>query len=88
MLLTICMAVILQHLAVKKEEEGENINTQAPQIKTIDELKAMNVKQLREEAAARGISVDHTKKELLEILSADVGNDQGNQILIFYHYFA
>ncbi|KAL0371463.1 UNVERIFIED_CONTAM: Poly [ADP-ribose] polymerase 2 [Sesamum angustifolium] len=45
----------------------------------IDELQKMNIKQLREEAAKRGISAAGTRKELLERLFSDndnVSNDK------------
>lgn len=52
--------------------------------KTNDELQAMNIKHLREEANIRGISASGTKKELLERLCCDndkvSSNVQGKQI--------
>ncbi|XP_020550285.1 poly [ADP-ribose] polymerase 2 isoform X1 [Sesamum indicum] len=65
------------------EEKGskrENADSHSTlKIKAIDELQKMNIKQLREEAAKRGISAAGTKKELLERLFCDndnVSNDK------------
>ncbi|CAF1702733.1 unnamed protein product [Brassica napus] len=41
----------------------------------IDELRAMNVKELREEASKRGLATTGTKKVLLERLCNDANND-------------
>lgn len=54
-------------------------------IKAVDEFRSMNVKELREQAALRGISTAGTKKEILERLCTDVDensgdNDQGTGI--------
>lgn len=40
----------------------------------IGELRAMNVKELREEASKRGVAATGTKKELLERLCDDASN--------------
>ncbi|KAH6813942.1 polymerase [Perilla frutescens var. frutescens] len=54
---------------VVEEDKQENADSNAPQnVKAIDELQRMNIKQLREEAATRGISASGTKKELLDRL--------------------
>ncbi|KAL0389646.1 UNVERIFIED_CONTAM: Poly [ADP-ribose] polymerase 2 [Sesamum calycinum] len=63
-----------------KEESKEDADSHSTlKTKTIDELQKMNVKQLREEAAKRGVSAAGTKKELLERLCSDndnVSNDK------------
>lgn len=55
-----------------EEDNGEeNMDSSAPQkVKVIHDLHSMTVKQLREEASARGISAAGTKHKLLERLSA------------------
>lgn len=64
--------------------EAKDADSEAPRKrKAADELRRMTVKQLREEASTRGISVVGTKQELLEKLSAAddkhaSDNDQGN----------
>ncbi|KAL0435900.1 UNVERIFIED_CONTAM: Poly [ADP-ribose] polymerase 2 [Sesamum radiatum] len=66
-----------------KESKKENADSHATvQMKAIDELQKMNIKQLREEAAKRGISAAGTKKELLERLCSDndnVSNDKDQE---------
>ncbi|KAG8389499.1 hypothetical protein BUALT_Bualt02G0235800 [Buddleja alternifolia] len=65
----------LDLFAVKQESKDENSKSDAPpKNKTIDELQIMTVKQLREEATIRGISIAGTKKELLERLCTDNDN--------------
>lgn len=56
----------------------ENADSNGPQVKAIDELQRMTIKQLREEAAMRGISTSGTKKELLDRLCANNDNGPGN----------
>ncbi|KAL1558385.1 Poly [ADP-ribose] polymerase 2 [Salvia divinorum] len=65
-----------------EENNGEeNVNSSAPQkVKVIDDLHSMTVKQLREEASARGISAAGTKHKLLERLSADNKNASGTAL--------
>ncbi|KAL6564174.1 Poly [ADP-ribose] polymerase 2 [Orobanche minor] len=61
------------------DSKEENANSHAPQkVTDIDSLRAMNIKQLREEAVTRGISAAGTKKELLERLCADNDNVPSN----------
>ncbi|KAK4406998.1 Poly [ADP-ribose] polymerase 2 [Sesamum angolense] len=64
----------------KEESKKEHADSHSTlKTKTIDELQKMNVKQLREEAAKRGVSAAGTKKELLERLCSDndnVSNDK------------
>ncbi|KAL6500309.1 Poly [ADP-ribose] polymerase 2 [Orobanche hederae] len=61
------------------DSKEENANSHAPQkVTDIDSLRAMNIKQLREEAVTRGISAAGTKKELLERLCADNDNVSSN----------
>ncbi|KAK4418123.1 Poly [ADP-ribose] polymerase 2 [Sesamum alatum] len=63
-----------------KEEDPDSPAT--VKMKAIDELQKMNIKQLREEAAKRGISAAGTKKELLERLCSDndnVSNDKDQE---------
>lgn len=68
----------------RRDSKAKDADSEAPRkIKAIDELRSMNVKQLREKASILGVSAAGTKQELLEILSAnddDVpsDNDQGN----------
>lgn len=68
----------------ERDCESEGADAEAPpKRKAVDELRGMTVKQLREEASARGISAAGTKQELLERLSgADdenvADNGQGN----------
>ncbi|KAI3449469.1 hypothetical protein Pfo_006134 [Paulownia fortunei] len=60
---------------VKEESKEENADSHAPRkVKAMDDLRTMNIKQLREEASIRGISAGGTKKELLERLCADNDN--------------
>ncbi|XP_022899060.1 poly [ADP-ribose] polymerase 2 isoform X1 [Olea europaea var. sylvestris] len=47
-------------------------------IKAVDEFRSMNVKELREQAALRGISTAGTKKEILERLCTDVDENSGD----------
>ncbi|KAL6515968.1 Poly [ADP-ribose] polymerase 2 [Orobanche gracilis] len=62
-----------------RDSNGKDGNSEAPRkIKAIDELRSMNVKQLREEASNRGVSTSGTKKELLERLCASDGNDSSD----------
>lgn len=74
--------------AAEEENKKENVNSNAPQkVKTSDELLRMTVKQLREEAATRGISACGTKSELLDRLCAHNGNvspdsNLGNQFIV------
>ncbi|XP_012833645.1 PREDICTED: poly [ADP-ribose] polymerase 2 isoform X1 [Erythranthe guttata] len=60
-------------LAVETKEENAD-SPASVEVKTVDELRTMNIKQLREEASIRGISTIGTKKELLERLCADNDN--------------
>lgn len=75
---------------MKQESKEENADSRAPlKVKAIDDLRTMNIKQLREEAVIRGISTTGTKKELLERLYDDndnvsSNNDPGNQIVCFH----
>lgn len=75
---------------MKEENKEGNVDSNAPhKVKAIDELQRMNIKQLREEAATRGISASGTKKELMDRLctnNANVSsdNDLGNRIGFFY----
>ena len=46
----------------------------------IDELRAMNVKELREEASKRGLATTGTKKVLLERLCNDANNDSSASV--------
>lgn len=75
--------------AVEDENKEENVDSKVPEkVKTIDELQRMNIKQLREEAATRGISASGTKKELVDRLcnhsnNVSSDNNPGNRI-IFY----
>ncbi|KAL6505035.1 Poly [ADP-ribose] polymerase 2 [Orobanche gracilis] len=63
----------------RRESNGEDGDSEAPRkIKAIDELRSMNVKQLREEASNRGVSASGTKKELLERLCASDGKDSSD----------
>ncbi|KAL8548706.1 hypothetical protein ACS0TY_007826 [Phlomoides rotata] len=63
------------------DESKENVVSNVLQkVKAIEELQRMTIKQLREEAAMRGISACGTKKELLDSLCAnsdDVSSDYG-----------
>ncbi|KAK6120189.1 hypothetical protein DH2020_046095 [Rehmannia glutinosa] len=67
----------------QRNSSANDADSEAPRkIKAIDELRSMNVKQLREEASIRGVSAAGTKKELLERLCAGDGkapsdNDEG-----------
>ncbi|XP_051118900.1 poly [ADP-ribose] polymerase 2 [Andrographis paniculata] len=59
--------------------DGKDEADSSPAVKkTTDQLQSMNVKQLREEAASRGISSTGTKKELLERLCADSNTVSSN----------
>ncbi|PIN07214.1 NAD(+) ADP-ribosyltransferase [Handroanthus impetiginosus] len=59
----------------QRDSDNEDAYSSAPvKIKAIDELRSMNVKQLREEASVRGVFTAGTKKELLERLCADDNN--------------
>ncbi|KAL7151166.1 hypothetical protein ABFS83_04G013500 [Erythranthe nasuta] len=60
-------------LAVETKEENA-VSPASVEVKTVDELRTMNIKQLREEASIRGISTIGIKKELLERLCADNDN--------------
>ncbi|KAL8054768.1 hypothetical protein ABFX02_04G014100 [Erythranthe guttata] len=62
-----------EDLAVETKEENAD-SPASVEVKTVDELRTMNIKQLREEASIRGISTIGTKKELLERLCADNDN--------------
>ena len=59
----------------------------------IGELRAMNVKELREEASKRGLVETGTKKDLLERLCNDANNDSiapvksGIRVCSFYRQF-
>ncbi|KAL3827816.1 hypothetical protein ACJIZ3_016618 [Penstemon smallii] len=69
----------------KEEAKDENDDSSAPhKIKANVELQTLNVKQLREEAAARGISAVGTKKELLGRLSSndDSVTDEIDQVKV------
>ncbi|KAK6135066.1 hypothetical protein DH2020_031187 [Rehmannia glutinosa] len=58
----------------QRDSSANDADSEAPRkIKAIDELRSMNVKQLREEASIRGVSAAGTKKELLERLCAGDG---------------
>lgn len=75
--------------AVEEESKEENMDTSGPQkVKAIGVLEKMNIKQLREEAATRGISASGTKRELLDRLcphedKVSRDNNLGNQIILF-----
>lgn len=77
------------------ENKGENVDSNGPQdVNVIDELQKMNIKQLREEAAKRGISASGTKKELLDRFCTHNGNvardnDLGTNhfVFIWKNYF-
>ncbi|CAA0828218.1 Poly [Striga hermonthica] len=59
-------------------KDGNASSHALQKVKTIDDMRGMSIKQLREEASARGRSAVGTKKELLERLCADnddVSND-------------
>ncbi|KAL7112627.1 hypothetical protein ACP275_04G014300 [Erythranthe tilingii] len=62
-----------EDLAVETKEENAD-SPASVEVKTVDELRTMNIKQLREEASIRGISTIGIKKELLERLCADNDN--------------
>ncbi|XP_057782300.1 poly [ADP-ribose] polymerase 2 isoform X2 [Salvia miltiorrhiza] len=54
---------------VEEKNGEENVDSSGPQkVKAIDELQKMTMKQLREEAAKRGVSASGTKKDLLDRL--------------------
>lgn len=64
----------LEDVQVKEDIEEKNktlVDKSKGELKSIEDIKIMNVKQLREEASRRGISSLGTKKELLERLCAD-----------------
>ncbi|GFP85576.1 poly [ADP-ribose] polymerase 2 [Phtheirospermum japonicum] len=64
----------------KEDSKDENADSHVPQkVRDIADLRAMNIKQLREEAVTYGISAAGTKKELLERLCAD-NDDASNDI--------
>lgn len=71
----------------QRDSDAKDADPEAPRkIKAIDELRSMNVKQLREEASIRGVSAAGTKAQLLERLCADddsvsSDNDEGNCII-------
>lgn len=81
--------------AVDEENKEENVDSNGPQdANVIDELQKMNIKQLREEAAKRGISASGTKKELLDRLcthndNVERDNDLGTNhfVFIWKNYF-
>ncbi|CAA0828215.1 Poly [Striga hermonthica] len=63
----------------RRDSEITDADTEAPRKKkSIDELRGMNLKQLREEASSRGVSAAGSKKELLERLCAGGANDLSN----------
>ncbi|KAL3648050.1 Poly [ADP-ribose] polymerase 2 [Castilleja foliolosa] len=64
---------------VKDDSKEENVAPHTTQkARDIGELRAMNIKQLREEASVRGVSAAGTKKELLERLYDGIGNNSSN----------
>ncbi|KAL2499707.1 Poly [ADP-ribose] polymerase 2 [Abeliophyllum distichum] len=72
----------------QRDSDTKDSDCDAPmKIKAVDKSRSMNVKQLREQAALRGISTAGTKKEILERLCADVNenssvNDQENDSVV------
>ncbi|GER24726.1 poly [ADP-ribose] polymerase family protein [Striga asiatica] len=63
----------------RRDSEITDADTEAPgKMKAMDELRGMNLKQLREEASSRGVSAAGSKKELLERLCAGGANDLSN----------
>ncbi|KAJ7977582.1 Poly [ADP-ribose] polymerase [Quillaja saponaria] len=53
----------------KRERDSENVDSTGPKkIKAIEKFREMGIRQIREEASLRGISVTGSKRELLERL--------------------
>ncbi|XP_047966104.1 poly [ADP-ribose] polymerase 2 isoform X2 [Salvia hispanica] len=72
-----------KNASVDEENKEENVDSNGPQdANVIDELQKMNIKQLREEAAKRGISASGTKKELLDRLCTHNDNVERDNDLV------
>ena len=70
-------------------EVDVNDNEDSNKVKTVEEFRQMNVKQLREQASLRGLLAVGTKKELLERLceDADKNSLDGKMIFNFIVHF-
>ncbi|KAF8077042.1 hypothetical protein N665_1066s0004 [Sinapis alba] len=64
----------------KRTVDSSDGDDESNKLIAIGELRAMNVKELREEASKRGVAATGTKKELLERLCDEANNDSSAQV--------
>ena len=64
----------------KRAVDSSNGDDESNKLIAIGELRAMNVKELREEASKRGLATTGTKKVLLERLCNDANNDSSASV--------